>query len=1179
MRAGCSPALERRLRRADPAAHPIVEAIAVDAEDSKRTKDDWDGATGSGFTILDTGGIRLSGSIGALVEHTTDDGNLTDLSDDGTEFAALMIQLAGSEPLFTRLARLKLYLDPNTGGGQQVATWRVRLFGVNRVEGRAEYDAGENLKIGFFTGLSLFPIGEPVDVAAGASAGLVTFDYSLQRPILKWFPATWPIGTKVGVGGIDADYVSPVVFAVVYALQADGQPAGNVGLARDSASDEVTASGNRISSRLLTRQADGWYKDGDTGGGCPRCAVEISSFADTIAYFQDAGNRLDLGAVPTGTVEFIAKAEVPPGTAVTFYVRNDADSAWVAFQDGDTTDDLSGVGKNQTYKVYVDVDADSGGDLTPVVRVVGVRELTRVSFDGLATIEGPRWSIDPVSQRGEIGEATITLIRDGERDGRDAISDLLTTYDVGDIVFEVWMGHEDLDRNHWLLVETLLIDDYRPFDDHIEIVGVTPLAQLKQALPRPTFLSVSGVNLTFADASGSTPATITRAAGSWSSDGFLAGDLVIVTGSSSNDGTYPIAAITGSGTVLELAQGQSLTAEGPTSSPTVSANVRRAYEQANQGLKTVADDLLDTQLALPARYRGPGIEDDTTQASRTLALQDDLDAKRALDEIAYLAGGAWISSQGQVKFVPLFDPGGVTGVAHVFPAEEIRLVSAAPGFAQRKPEAFVLYDWYAPERRFRGEVYAVNTAGLAQLGNAYIEPKRVDESICRWISAAALAQTAAQREVEYRGTGVLLWTWESVYAYPELEPGDLVAIETAPFVAKDPFTGAALRGRLWALAMVVGVSGVEGRRFTGWVRSWADLFGTLSTIDLDPEAVPEIEAYFLPLKGNPGQVQVRLGVPAGATAYYVVQDWGTTVPTIGAGSWTVYGGPFTVSQLEDLDRQLCVYADRNGVYSSIRRWRIDKDAEPEVTLTLSEPVALTVRASWTPDDDVTHVRLYLGTNLAGNGWPTLNNNSDGILDEAKLVGTIAVEQDGGSWDRTGSPLAGILDGTGTARTGIGGTRYEQGSFSGSDVVKVIAVPLDRAGNAGDRATASITVANSAAAALTAFAASNTAAGSSCGSGAQNTVSWTPNGSVSDGSHDLKIYRSRDGEPPVLVKTEANPATTTSYVDTVEDYEDTGSGIWYEYVYTYELVAAGPTVIDSGAADAIEIEVTGLCPTV
>ena len=86
-------------------------------------------------------------------------------------------------------------------------------------------------------------------------------------------------------------------------------------------------------------------------------------------------------------------------------------------------------------------------------------------------------------------------------------------------------------------------------------------------------------NLTFADAN---PDTITRATGSFVTDGYVEGMAITVVGTTSNDGTYIIDTV--AATVLTLIVSESLTAEGPLSgSQTINGEVGfvRTLNQVN----------------------------------------------------------------------------------------------------------------------------------------------------------------------------------------------------------------------------------------------------------------------------------------------------------------------------------------------------------------------------------------------------------------------------------------------------------------------------------------------------------------------------------------------------------------------------------------------------------------------
>ncbi len=90
--------------------------------------------------------------------------------------------------------------------------------------------------------------------------------------------------------------------------------------------------------------------------------------------------------------------------------------------------------------------------------------------------------------------------------------------------------------------------------------------------------SSNGQTLTFVAAGGGNLATITRNSGNWSTDGFLAGDRIAVsgTGTGENDGIYIVSTITGGGRVLNLASGSILKAQSGVSDVSVVAEVHLA---------------------------------------------------------------------------------------------------------------------------------------------------------------------------------------------------------------------------------------------------------------------------------------------------------------------------------------------------------------------------------------------------------------------------------------------------------------------------------------------------------------------------------------------------------------------------------------------------------------------------
>ena len=960
MRAGFSQNLLHRLRRADPMARPILEALVVTTEDVRRRKDEWDAADSlTGLTSLADGGVRLAGSLSALVANTTSTGYLTDLEDDLSTFAAIRITWAGTQDPDTVIQRLKLYLHPQQNGGnpKTVDHWVVRCWAVIATD---VFAATGN------TMLELAPLGDALNVdATGTSAALFTFDFSGVVTQPK------PMAVLSRNYANDTGYETPVTIVTVGARTADGSTADNVGLGYDSGSAVTTTSGVSIATRTLVRLQgygipDGAYEDQGSAGGSPRMEVDTASFSAATVTFS-SGTPLDLGASPSGTVEFVARGEIPPGASITTEVRNDADSAWVAFVDGDTPDDLSGVGANQTYKLRATLTPDSGNNITPIIRELGVREVTTQSLDGLVRLSGPTWKVDPVSLRGEISELTATVLRDGEPDFLDRITLLLSDNHVADLEFRLWVGHPDLDRADWLLVDTFLLDDYDPAGDQITMRLVSVLSELRQVLPVPTqATTTSGVNITF-DAE---TRTITRASGSFVDDGWLVGDQVNVDGSSSNDGAYDV--VTVAALVLTVAASDTLVDEGPAGSITLTCTVRRrTIDYPSGSINTIAEvysDLLDNHVGFRERWQGPDLQD-TSDVAKSLI---ETDAKRELDALAYLAGFGIITSQGRIKTVDLF---GYGAAVHIFQPEELQETSTSPGLASRTPEFFVPHTWDEGDRRFLGEVQANNADALTNIGMARIDGvQRLDEEVAKWMPDSTLALTIGARVVETLGTGLRVWRFRTTYSYPELEPGDLVVVPTRHFVARDPITGTAVRGRLWAIGPLVettgGASGPFASEFAVWIRSFSDIAGSTNLLITD--GVPRLDVYWDRSRTTPGTLQVALAArPGSPTIKYVVQDADSTPPPYGDGSYATYSAPFNVN-LSAATQQLVAYADLRGQRSPRTIRLLDRGNNADITASIVEATTGVPRVSWIPDDDCKEVRIWARKNTsgysAGDGW-------------------------------------------------------------------------------------------------------------------------------------------------------------------------------------------------------------------
>lgn len=723
MRSGLSGALKRRLRRADRRTKVIVQSVVTASADEKATRDEWREADSlTGFDFLDRG-VVLDGGNSDLLDRDLDD-QVTGLDgvfpETPTYVSTIEWDLSSVDPDFV-LASILAELDPDTGGGQVVDQWACQLFSF-------ESDGREVTQV--------FPVSSRVYADAGAAVARVTFDFT-GNPASAVRPGSYPPPGEASVFG------RPTTLVAIWGIQSDGTPATNVGWRTSSGTTgtEYTENGHRVR---------GWQAQHDAATGnvaltvddLPNIRAVYTTYSSATLTFTT--DPLDLGAVPTGTVEFNLLAQEPGGSDLEAQVRNDADTAWVTFQDGDTTDDLTGVGKRQQYDVRFLFTPGTG--TSPLLQRVSVRERERTNLDDLATVkEKGSVAIDPITLRGEIMEYDIHVIRDGRRDFRDFITTLLSTEGPSAIELEIYVGHPDLDRSDWLLVDTALVDDHQDDQAGITLNCLSVNRELEQPIPQ------------------------VKGTGSLTSDPL----------------SYP-----------------------------------------NTTLKAVWDDVLANQITLASRYVGPGVE--TTSVNVTNILEDTT-ARRILDAVAYIDGGGVIGSQGQIQYRSLFG-GDVSGIVAIMPKEEVKPLSVTPGARYRTPRVGINYAFDFNNNEYTKQYQAEQDNAVTAFGLSALRKAEVPAEAAKWVTGDDDAERICRRIVESIGEGLILWAAKSTVPYPELEPGDLVAIGVEEFVAKDPNAARAIKGPQLALGVVTAVHDVMGTDFDVWVKDLSDIIPTTTEV-------------------------------------------------------------------------------------------------------------------------------------------------------------------------------------------------------------------------------------------------------------------------------------------------------------------------------------------------------------
>ncbi len=512
-----SPALLERAWAPDPSARPVIEAVALTLgaggapqQDARFTPAQWNAADSvAGLEIDAFGGVRLADAIQVWIQSNTSNAFISDL--DGPisfpqaspYFAALLDWGADGSPDLV-IDRVTANLHPQVNGAnpKTVDTWFCQLFAIH---GAYPYNVSTPAIGGSVHEFlaSLVPLGPAIGVKAlGNAQGDVLFSW-IGQPNK---PRPKSVASNTGpVSDVDAQYPWPRTLIVIWAVQADGSPATNVGWAVDTTLTSLTQ-GTRVLRG--TGLYDFGLAIGGPGGGkgylldpvggvanpVPRMKIETGSFVAAKIQFSGVGNRLTLPQVPVNTVEFQCEADVPAGATCVFEALKDGgnpanDPDWLAIADGMQVGDPSLGGlitKRAFYQIRARLLPSGTGDTTPTVRALGVRELTITDASSVARITNVRWAVDPPTLKPEIPQAQLVAIRDGDRDFQDLFTSLLAGNDIGNLLIRTWLGDSHLPRSQWCHIDDFLIDDTDPGGATISLTLLSTLALLRGAIPQYT---------------------------------------------------------------------------------------------------------------------------------------------------------------------------------------------------------------------------------------------------------------------------------------------------------------------------------------------------------------------------------------------------------------------------------------------------------------------------------------------------------------------------------------------------------------------------------------------------------------------------------------------------------------------------------------------------------------------
>jgi hypothetical protein len=619
----------------------------------------------------------------------------------------------------------------------------------------------------------------------------------------------------------------------------------------------------------------------------------------------------------------------------------------------------------QTYRLRFQLTANGVSDTTPTLRRAGARQIAETDITDLSQVRSVDWLVDPITHRGKISQLTLSVLKDGERDFHDALTELLSQNPIGRLTFRLALSAPGAPL---MILDDYLVEDALGQAATHEITGVSVLSLMRGELPlmssevstspgsdvsNPGVWTIVGTGTTLwtqlrdlggppddttgvkspvnpvtkeftvaLDAigtpllpDGSAQLTGIVVQVRYNGDGVNALPVTVsLLEGATTRATFPVI------TAQAAAYGQKAFFLMPTQITSIgswanlrlkfSANgtgqatiswarlvvlgIRSALSYANQPVGQIATDLFSVQLGIPDHYRGPSIVDTTPPltASKTIVAvgaggsTDLTKGKQELDWLAFIAGLAWISSQGRIKAVPFYDlafdgAGNPAFRPHIgpvvarFPIEEIDPVYIGPGFRQRLVEWWLAWGYKPGTNIYQGESHGEAVLALENLGPAMIDPvKRAEAGLSQWVNAQSIADALTARTVTAFGLGLMAWRFRTTYAHPFLEPGDIVTIETDRFVAYDPTTvpARAIAGPVIALGMIVGVYDVWGRDLEVWIPNYSQIVVGSPQAHVINQPPPDDEAdavFDVVLNGGFESDLLNWSTPAAGFAGYI----------------------------------------------------------------------------------------------------------------------------------------------------------------------------------------------------------------------------------------------------------------------------------------------------------------------
>jgi len=462
--------LEARLRMPNRGGCELVtELIAVHGEDLRLREDEMAAGSISGggtpeLEVWPDGAVRLKASDVAVISNTTgsDDLDSTDvkegpfnLSVDTPVVAWELSDAIGSEPM---LRNVKVFVSRRQNGANAMfdGTFALQLYHpsvIGTVAGEERWLLSPLCKAMYYPAPLMSAddalITFQLDVTGNRADAPASFPIAERSRPLN-FNGSGPLGRTIvahlyTVGGSNSNYSWRYD-----AAGANEQATAGAGTLYHKTVHFPTNTGLSIGTKTgaaVAEHAGASDVAVTAGTGMPRITFTIGSYpASGTITFTD----VNLGAAPSGTIEFVVVKEAPAGTTLVTEVSDDGGANWVPFVDGNSPAALSGISAQQTYQLRATLSSNASQDVTPVLRVLGARDLEFQDYTREATWSDEHEDVDVLNGNTRMADTHLHIALMGVRD-YEGVEGFLAENNPTQMQVRRFIGHPALDREHWLL--------------------------------------------------------------------------------------------------------------------------------------------------------------------------------------------------------------------------------------------------------------------------------------------------------------------------------------------------------------------------------------------------------------------------------------------------------------------------------------------------------------------------------------------------------------------------------------------------------------------------------------------------------------------------------------------------------------------------------------------------------